>query len=499
MRPQLREYQSSAIEDLRYGFANGKLRQVLASPTGSGKSVMAHDIVASAMKRGRRVLFAVNRVQLVHQFSDRLTKAGIEHGILRGEDSRREYLPVIVGSIQTIARRGLPDAFDVIVIDEAHAVPGSKDYMTVLKANPKAAVLGLTATPWSRGMGRYEPDLGGEIFQSVVVAAHYSELIAAGNLVDCDVYAPAEIDMTGVRTQRNQFGEIDYVEADLGGAVNTPKLVGDIVEHWTKLAKGTPTVVFASSIAHSQAIVEQFKAAGVSALHIDAYCDIEERKKILASVDSGKTTVISCAALLAEGWDQPSITTMILARPTRSMIRYIQMAGRVLRPYPGKDRALILDHSGTVLRLGYPTNNHEYTLDDGKPRSTEGGIDGEEEEPKASRCPECGFVDPHRKNPCERCGHMRIRKDKTKVEDGSLKKIERKVVPTMLDKQRVYSELLHVQRASNYKPGWTANQYRAKFGVWPRNMQDYPVPPSPETLSFIKSQRIRYAKSNAAR
>jgi superfamily II DNA or RNA helicase len=465
---------------------------VLVAPTGAGKSVIAHALVARGMQRKRRILFAVNRVQLVQQFSERLRKAGLDHGILRGEDSRREYLPVIVGSIQTIARRGLPDSYDIIVIDEAHAVPGSKDYMAVIKKNPNAVVLGLTATPWARGMGRYDPDLDGSIFQDAVVAASYSQLISEGHLVDCDCYAPSEPDLTGVRTQKNQFGEVDYVESELGKAVNQPKLVGDIVEHWKKLANGTPTVVFASSIAHSQAIVQAFVDAGVKAEHIDAYCDHPERQKILARVDAGETTIISCAALLAEGWDQPSIRTMILARPTKSLIRYIQMAGRILRPFPGKDKALLLDHSGTVLRLGFPTQDREYELDDGKPRESKDDKAVEEKLP--TKCPQCGFVDPHRKNPCEVCGHRRTRVFDTTTGDGTLKKLEKKAVPTMAEKQKFYSELLHMQRERKYNSGWIARQYRNKFGVWPKSMQDYPLEPSPETRSYVKSQMIRYAK-----
>ena len=492
MLPSLREYQQDSIQELRVGFAEGAQRQVLVAPTGAGKSVIAHAIVARSVERKKRVLFAVNRVQLVGQFSERLQKAGLDHGILRGEDSRREYLPVIVGSIQTIARRGLPDSFDLIVIDEAHAVPGSKDYLQVLKDNKNAAVIGLTATPWARGMGRYDPDLEGPIFSNLVVASHYSQLIADKHLVDCDCYAPSEPDLTGVRTQKNQFGESDYVESELGKVMTQPKLVGDIVEHWKKLSNGQPTVVFASSIAHSQAIVAAFVEAGVKAEHIDAYCDHEERKKILARVDSGQTTIISCAALLAEGWDQPSIRTMILARPTKSLIRYVQMAGRILRPHPGKERALLLDHSGTVLRLGFPTEDREYQLDDGKPRESKDEKAVEEKLP--TKCPSCGFVDPHRKNPCEVCGFKRTRVADTSVREGTLQKLEKKQVATMMDKQKFYSELLHMQRERGYNSGWIARQYRNKFGVWPKGMQDYPLPPSPETKSYVKSQMIRYAK-----
>jgi superfamily II DNA or RNA helicase len=488
----LRPFQIESIDALRAGIKEGNKRMVLVAPTGAGKSEIAFTIVKRALERKSKILFAVNRVQLVQQFSERLLESGIDHGILRGEDSRREYLPVIVGSIQTIARRGLPDSFDIIVIDEAHAVPGSKDYMKVIKDNQRAVVIGLTATPWARGMGRYDPDLAGPIFSDLVVAAHYSQLIADKYLVECDCYAPSEPDLTGVRTQKNQFGETDYVESELGKVMTQPKLVGDIIEHWKRLSNGQPTVVFASSIAHSQAIVAAFVEAGVKAEHIDAYCDHDERKKILARVDAGQTTIISCAALLAEGWNQPSIRTMILARPTKSLIRYVQMAGRILRPHPGKERALLLDHSGTVLRLGFPTEDREYQLDDGKPRDASAEKAVEEKPP--TKCPSCGFVDPYRKNPCEVCGFKRARTADTTVHEGTLKKLEKKAVSTMQDKQKFYSELLSIQRDRGYNTGWIARQYRNKFGVWPKGMQDYPIEPSPETRSYVRSQMIRYAK-----
>lgn len=494
MRPELRDYQRDAMAAIRAGFANGHKRQVLVAPTGAGKSVIAHEIVASAVSKGRRVLFVVNRVQLVQQFSERLTRAGLDHGIMRGEDSRREYMPVIVGSVQTIARRGLPDKFDVVVIDEAHAVPGSKDYIKIIREHQDSAVLGLTATPWAKGMAANDSHLGGPLFQGVVAAAQYSLLIQNGHLVDCDCYAPTVPDLKGVRTQKNQFGERDYVEADLGKAVNKPQLIGDIVEHWNRLSKGKPTVVFASSIAHSKAIVEAFVGAGVAAEHIDAYCDHDERRRIMARVDSGQTTIISCAALLAEGWDQPSISTMILARPTKSMIRFVQMAGRILRPHPGKERALLLDHSGTVLRLGFPTQDRDYELDDGKPRQTTGH---EKQERLPSKCPKCGFVDPHRANPCEVCGHRRGRKVDAENLDGELKKLT-KPVPIEEDKQRWYSELLYIQRERGYKPGWVGRMYKNKFGVWPRGLWEMPVKPSERTQRWVKSQAIRFAKGREA-
>jgi len=490
-RPVLREYQQQAISNLKQGFASGHRRQVLVAPTGSGKSVIAHELVHGASAKGKRIGFIVNRIQLVKQFSRRLAEAGIEHGIVRGEDSRMEWHNTIVGSIQTIARRGLVDTLDTIVVDEAHAVPGSKDYRKLLKDNPKAAVIGLTATPWAKGMGLVDPDLGDHLFQNAVVAATYSELIAENHLVDCDVYAPGLPDMKGVKIVRNQFGEQDYADTDVGKAMNKPKLIGDIVSHWMRLAQGTPTVVFGCDIKHSMAIVEAFQRAGVAAEHIDCYCDDDERQQILGRVDSGETTVISCAALLAEGWDQPSIRTMILARPTKSQIRYVQMVGRILRPFPGKDRAMLLDHSGTVHSLGFPTEDRDYTLDGFTPKP-------KKEQPKPLKdkpCIKCGWLEPQMPNPCPNCGHERLVSSRhIQAQEGELEQVKRGKV-SMIDKQRFYSEVLGYARARGKKSGWVAHTYRKKFGVWPRGMNEIALPASQQTLGYIHHLNIAYARS----
>jgi superfamily II DNA or RNA helicase len=310
------------------------------------------------------------------------------------------------------------------------------------------------------------------------------------------VYAPSVPDLTGVKTKRDQFGDIDYVETDLSKRVNTSALVGDIVKHWFKLTPNTPTVVFACDIAHSKHIVEQFCAAGVRAEHIDAYCDHDERKAILKRVDSGETTIISCAALLAEGWDQPSIRTMILARPTRSLIRYVQMAGRILRPFPGKDRAVLLDHSGTALRLGFPTDDRDYTLDDGKPRDTAAKKE-EEKKRDLKPCPACGHLDPNGRVPCVACGHKWQRPSKEReVQDGELGLVKRAKATTE-QKQRFYSELMTIAQERGRKPGWVSHKYREKFGVWPKGLHDVTVTPSPETRSWVKYTDIRYAKGKA--
>jgi superfamily II DNA or RNA helicase len=485
----LRPYQAVAVQNLRLALAGGGLRLILCSPTGSGKTEIGMALVKGARLKRKRVAFLCNRIHLVEQTSRRFTRSGIVHGILQGSNTSRIYEDVLVASIQTVARRGMPDV-DLLIIDEAHTVAGSKDFRAVIAA-AKCPVVGLSATPYAKGLGKHYPELGGALFEQMVVAATIPELIADGYLVDCDVYAPSEPDMTGVKQSRNAFGEMDYSDMDVGRAVDKPELVGDIVKHWFRLAKGTPTVCFASTIAHSKHIVEHFRAAGVAAEHIDCYTDEAERQAILERIKSGETLVVSNVGILAEGWDFPACKTLILARPTRSLIRYIQMAGRVLRPHETKERALILDHSGTVIRLGFPTDEFPLELDDGTPRAACASKEREAPLPKA--CPSCSYVKTAHK--CPVCGFAPERKADVGVKDGELVLLAKKAKATKMDKQDFYSQLIAIAEAKGYRDGWVAHKYREYFGVWPRGLQDLAAEPTKEVTDFLKHLQIRHAKS----
>lgn len=482
---ELRPYQANAVQNLRSGLGGGQQRQILCSPTGSGKTEIGMAIIRGAQAKGKRVAFLCNRISLVEQTSRRFRRANIAHGIIQGSNTVRTYENVLIASIQTVARRGLPEV-DLLVIDEAHGVAGSRDYRQVI-AKANVPVIGLSATPYAKGLGKHYDELGGPLFERMVVAATIPELIADGFLVDCDVYAPSEPDMSGIKQSRNAFGEMDYSDADVGRAVDKPELVGDIVSHWFRLADDSPTVVFASNIAHSKHIVERFLAAGVAAEHIDCYTEDAERQAILKRVAEGQTRIISNVGILCEGWDFPACRTLILARPTRSLIRYIQMAGRVLRPHDSKERALILDHSGTVRRLGLPTDEFPLELDDGTPKAASDPKEREEKLPIS--CPSCSFL--FRGVKCPNCGHQLRIKSEIEVIDGELVKITKRNG----NKQEVYSQLIAIANAKGYSSGWVSHTYRKWFGVWPRGLEHCAMDPSEEVTKFLKHLQIRYAKS----
>ncbi len=492
----LRPYQAEVVERTRETLRSGKRRVLAYLPTGGGKTRVATAITQMTLgKSAGRVIVLANRKQLVHQFAGALRAAGLDVGIAQGENTAGLHHRVVVCSIDTIHARSYTfDDVAIFIIDEAHAVAGSQKYRDLLFRYNRVPVIGLSATPFARGLGKPYPELGGQsLFEELVVGATVQKLVDDGFLTDLEIFAPSAPDMAGAKLTRTAEGEQDYRQADIDEATDRPELVGDIIAHWLKLAQGRKTIVFASSIAHSKHIVGQFRLAGVTAEHLDCYMDDDTRADILGRFERGDFTVLSNVALLSEGFDVPDTACMILARSTKSLTRFLQMVGRVLRPAEGKTHALLLDHSGSVERIGHPFDDLPLTLDDGSPNKS-GRQQREKPQPKP--CPACKYVRPAGVHTCPSCGFEPERQNEVQVRDGELRKVERKPrKPATADrKQQVYSMLLSVARSKHYSPGWVAHQYRAMFGVWPRNMRDVPAAPSNEILSWLKSQRIRFAK-----
>jgi len=492
----LRPYQSNVVDATRAALRTGKRRVLAYLPTGGGKTRVATAITQRALgKSSGRVIVLANRKQLVHQFAAALRAAGLDVGVAQGENTTGLHHRVVVCSIDTIhARNYLFDDVALFIIDEAHGVAGSEKYRTLLFRYNRVPVIGLSATPFSRGLGKPYPELADRpLFEELVVGATVQQLVDDGFLTDIEIYAPSKPDMSKAKTSRTPEGEQDYRQADIDKAADRPELVGDIIAHWLKLAEGRKTICFASSIPHSQHIVESFRATGVSAEHLDYHADDDTRADILTRFERGDFTVLSNVALLSEGFDVPDTACMILARPTKSLTRFLQMVGRVLRPADGKTHALLLDHSGSVERIGHPFDELPLALCDGNPNKA-GRQERTKPEPKP--CPSCKFIKPAGTRKCPKCDFEPERQNDIEVRDGELRKLDRKTrKPATPDrKQHVYSQLLQVARNKGYSSGWVAHKYRSMFDVWPRNMREVTAAPTPELLSWLKSEQIRFAK-----
>lgn len=354
MSVELRPYQVGAIDSVRAEIRAGRRRVLLCIPTGGGKTLTAASILASAVAKGSRVLFVAHRKELIDQTCTTFGRLGISSiGVIRAQDPRKDLTqPIQIASIQTLARRDKPPA-DIVVIDEGHRALAASYKTHLYDAYPNAVFILLTATP-CRTDGKPLKDAA----DALVLGAKYSGLIEEGFIVAPIVYGtPMTPDMHGVRTTAG-----DYNLEDLEAAVNRSALIGNCVTEWRKRSEGRRTVVFAVSVAHSIALCAAFAAAGARAGHIDGTTPEGERAAILASLEHGQLDVVCNVGVLCEGWDMPSCKCLVLARPTKSLALYMQMAGRILRPW--NDIApLILDHGGNVDRHGMPHVDRDWSLE----------------------------------------------------------------------------------------------------------------------------------------
>jgi DNA repair protein RadD len=469
MNKELRHHQTKAIAMLRQSLMAGKKRPLLQLATGAGKTLIAAAIIEGALAKGKRVVFTVPAISLIDQTVAAFWDEGIRDvGVIQGWHAGTNPLcPVQVASVQTLQRRQLPET-DLVIVDEAHRLFTLYARWMLAPEYATLRFIGLSATPWTRGLGRY--------FDDLLIPTTTQELIDEGYLVPFKVYAPSHPDLTGVRTVAG-----DYHEGDLSGAMSKSELVADVVETWKKRGEGRSTLCFGVDRLHAKALQQKFLDAGISADYMDAYTPLAEREEIRKRFHSGETKVVCNVGVLTTGidWD---VRALILARPTKSEMLFVQVVGRALRTAEGKDHALILDHSDNHLRLGFVTDIHHAT-------------------PLPKECPKCAFLKPPKTPLCPQCGFKPEPRSGIECEDGELIELRHKPLAAMAGrdvKQRWWSMLLQYGIDKGYRQGWAANKYREKFGVWPRGLWDAPLPPDLEVTNFIRHGQIRYAKRREA-
>jgi DNA repair protein RadD len=497
--PQLRQYQIDVIGRVAAARAAGHRRILLVAPTGSGKTVIAAAIIAEAVRGDERALFLAHRRELTQQSVAKLYGFGIDAGIIQAGFTPRLGQAVQVASVQTLHARAvrgsqmnMPDA-DLAVVDEAHHAR-ARTIAAILNAYPEADVLGLTATP-CRGDGRGL----GNAFDVMVQCPSVAELTAMGYLVPARFFAPSRPDLAGVRVERG-----DYVGAQLAERMDRPQLIGDVVTHWLRHAQGRRTVVFASGVAHSVHLRDEFRRVGVLAEHVDGSTPADERDAILAQLAAGTVEVVTNAMVLTEGWDSPEVSCLVLARPTKSRPLFLQMVGRGLRTAPGKTDALILDHAGAVFQHGFPDDPIEWTLAEDRcaeNTAQKARARGDHHAPALTDCPECHAVK-FEGRPCTVCGWQpRPRPAAVDVAEGDLAAVDRsRKVAQAFDadgKIIFYRQLLWIADERGYRPGWAAYKHKEKFGEWPPRGSFEPLQPEPATRSWVRSRQIAYAKAKA--
>lgn len=445
------------MENVRAQIRAGNKRPLLVSPTGSGKTVIAAHIIASAIVKQSRVLFIAHRKEIIDQTSSKLNQLDIEHGIIMSGHRPSAWSRVNVASIQTLVRRDPPLA-DLIIIDEAHHASATT-YQKLINAYPHATILGLTATPCrtdGKGLGK--------TFNSIVHVAQTKELIDMGFLVSTIAYAPSKPDLGGVHIRRG-----DYDAAELEEAVDKPKLIGDIVEHWHRLASDRLTIIYATNIKHSHHITEAFINSGVTCEHLDGTTEKHLREQILERQRTGETRIVSNVGVLTEGYDCPAVSCIVLARPTKSFGLFLQMAGRGMRPSPGKENLLLLDHAGAVYEHGLIDQPIEWQLDHSNAIAKKQTYEKKTLMPWT--CDHCFKInEPSKDKYCTGCGLAPTPRAKSPaIGEGMLQKVEKatRKFTSREDKERFWLECMYKARSLGLKIGAAAHMYKKLIGTWP--------------------------------
>jgi superfamily II DNA or RNA helicase len=302
----------------------------------------------------------------------------------------------------------------------------------------------------------------------------------------------SEPDLARVRTVAGDFNA-----KDLEGAMNRAKLTGDIAGHWLKHAATRRTVLFATSVKHSVALAEEFLRAGVAAEHVDADTPPQMREATFQRFRSGRTQILCNCFLASYGFDLPELDCVILARPTKSLMLYLQMIGRGLRTAPGKTDCLILDHSGAVHRHGFATDQRIWTLEGERALVDQERSEKERTASKMLECPECSCCFTGARL-CPECGYFFAPKGKEiQTLAGELVEIGEHLEPEQRDRLAFFCELRGLASERRFKDGWAAHQYRDKFGDWPPRAwnSEQRAAPSLETRRWVQSRIIAWRKS----
>lgn len=480
----LRDYQSASLDGLRAGFAQGHKAQILYAPTGAGKTEMAIALLEATKKKGNRAAMILDRIILCDQTSQRLERYKIEHGVLQSGHWRyRPYENIQVCSAQTIEKRGSFPGLTLMIVDECHAT--RTQTVEFIKNNPDIKVIGLSATPFTKGLG--------SIYKNVVSTVTTEQLVNQKVLVPLRVFIAKEIDMTGAK---KVAGEWSQAESQKRGM----QITGDVVAEWIKKTHeifGSPkkTIVFCSGVEHGADLAKKFAEQGYNFVAISYKDDDQFKRDVIEDFSKPDTEIHGLIAtdILTKGFDVPDVLIGVSARPfSKSLSSHIQQMGRVMRGAPGKEFGVWLDHSGNYIRFREDWEDIYFNgvdkLDDGKEKAKKEKSDKEKE---AAKCPACGALWPSGSDTCSHCGHVRQRRSMVESVPGEMQELSPQ---SREDKQRWWSMCQWKVEHSGWSKSRALATYRNKFGVWPKGLTDAPMMPDRNFERKVKADLILYLK-----
>ncbi len=362
----LRPYQQDAKAEIFSAWDNSD-HVLFQMPTGTGKTRLFTSIISDIKawgivnRRDAKVLIVAHRVELIEQISESLDRYKVTHGLIAGGKERNLRPQVQVASVQTITHRMNIDvarslAIDFVIIDEAHHSTANS-YKKLWELYPEAKILGVTATPWRMNHLGFT-----SIYDRLIVSKPIKYFIQEGWLAPYRYYSIK--DGSRIRHDINNINDFDvegdYKVSALEHVMDKSSIRASLLDSYLTLAKGKKGIIYSVSRKHSDHICEEYKGAGINIVRIDSETPREERRLYVQRFKRGLIDIIVNVDIFSEGFDCPDIEFIQLARPTKSLVKYLQQVGRGLRPTDGKTKCIILDNVGAHLEFDLPDSERSW-------------------------------------------------------------------------------------------------------------------------------------------
>lgn len=441
----LREYQKELYAKACKALSDGKNRVLITAPCGSGKSYLFLKMCESAINSNKKVLILVHRKELAEQHRELFAEHNMNTKNIR-----------IALFFSEINRLGQYDRPDLIICDECHWVP--KTLRTVLDYY-NCWVIGLTATPC-----RLTGASMGDVYETLITGISVKELIEKKCLAPYEYYSVPVADTTNLPVQRGE-----YVMTSAEQLLMKTAIYGDVIKSYQNFADNARTIIYATSIKHSKAVVKAFCEAGYKAAHIDGSMSKAERQQIMNDFRSGKITIISNVMLIVEGISIPDCECCILLRPTVSTTVFLQSAMRCMRYKSGKT-AKIIDCVMNYTKMGFPDDDREWSLDKKTSHKKEFNSDGSLSIRQCENCFRCFKTAPI----CPYCGkEYKVKGRELKsITDVELKRIEavqreeqeqqKKAARMEVGRARTIADLQRIAKERGYAKGWVWQMAKVK-------------------------------------
>lgn len=457
----LRPYQEESAGLARESFSLGNKRIIVCLPTGAGKTVLFSYLVSLSLRKPcKRVLILTDRKELLKQASSTLNAFGIKCDLLTAGQRIGISERCVVAMVETWTRRIAkhPELLDfsLVIIDECH----KGCFRKVLDLLPESAyVLGTTATPLS---SKKQFPLKDQ-YQQIINTVDIPDLVQMKFLNPSITYS-AKIDRSGLRLEAGE-----YSDASQMSMYDKREVYEGLISKWQKYGAGRKTICFNVNVEHSEQVCREFNEAGVSAMHLDGSTPEAKREQVLADFRDGKFQVLCNVGIVTTGYDEPTVSCIIINRATTSMPLYLQMCGRGSRLSPGKKDFIILDMGENYKYLNgtwdMPREWKEIFLN---PKKANEGL------APVKKCPNCEAIIRASLMQCPYCYHTITPKEQQAIDKDiefeliqmQPKKKEEKVPLPKPDPREWnaldISRVAELVRSGTYKPGWAARLLRSR-------------------------------------